>query len=474
MEPDLDRLFDFGLRGGLFPQFGETWKGRMEAASLFAESLEVNRGSERLRIALSVSDPESFCAWFLALGRRDLDLFCFNPKWGEQEQLTAEAIAKPHWVLGDLRNDDFARPTDSEVRLISSDVTAGLRLMIPTGGTSGKIRFTMHRWSTLAASAYGFQAFFNVNHVSSFCVLPLYHVSGFMQLIRSLLTMGKVVFGSVDTFDAGHFALVEAEKQARFLSLVATQLERLLRDEANVASLLEYRAIFVGGGPVSDELLKRAIDLEVPLAPTYGMSETAAQVATMEPESFLDGKTGQGKALPHVRLSIVGDGGNALESGEVGRIQILASSIFRGYYGEEERLVDSVVAPDFGSLDDFGNLTVWGRSDRVIISGGEKIDLREIEIALEATRLLSDVVAFGADDSEWGALLSVAYVPIAESTMDDDLREALSGGLVAFKVPKAWHRMESLPRNEAGKIQADILLERIEKATEHSAGPSLH
>ena len=461
MEPDLDRLFDFGLRGGLFPQFKETWKGRMEAASLFAKSLETNEGSERLRIALSVSDPESFCAWFLALGRRDLDLFCFNPKWGEQERSTAETIAKPHWILGDFQNEVFARSLESDVELASSDTSAGLRLMIPTGGTSGKIRFTMHRWSTLAASAYGFQAFFNVNHVSSFCVLPLYHVSGFMQLIRSLLTMGKVVFGSLDTFNTGHLSLAEAEGEGRFLSLVTTQLERLLRDEGNFASLLEYRAIFVGGGPVSDELLKKAMDLELPIAPTYGMSETAAQVATMEPDAFLEGKTGQGKALPHVRLSIVDDEGNKLGAGEIGRIQILASSIFRGYYGEEERMVDSVVARDLGSLDDFGNLTVQGRSDRVIISGGEKVDLSEVERVLQETRLVSDAYAFGVDDSEWGSRLVLAYVPVAESTMDEDLRLALFRKLAAFKIPKAWLRMESLPRNEAGKIMLKVLLNQV-------------
>jgi O-succinylbenzoic acid--CoA ligase len=461
VEPDLDRLFDFGLRGGLFPQFKETWKGRMEAASLFAKSLETNEGTERLRIALSVSDPESFCAWFLALGRRDLDLFCFNPKWGEQERSTAETIAKPHWILGDFQNEVFARSLESDVELASSDTSAGLRLMIPTGGTSGKIRFTMHRWSTLAASAYGFQAFFNANYVSSFCVLPLYHVSGFMQLIRSLLTMGKVVFGSLDTFNTGHLSLAEAEGEGRFLSLVTTQLERLLRDEGNFASLLEYRAIFVGGGPVSDELLKKAMDLELPIAPTYGMSETAAQVATMEPDAFLEGKTGQGKALPHVRLSIVDDEGNKLGAGEIGRIQILASSIFRGYYGEEERMVDSVVARDLGSLDDFGNLTVQGRSDRVIISGGEKVDLSEVERVLQETRLVSDAYAFGVDDSEWGSRLVLAYVPVAESTMDEDLRLALFRKLAAFKIPKAWLRMESLPRNEAGKIMLKVLLNQV-------------
>ncbi|MDG2256037.1 MAG: AMP-binding protein [Opitutaceae bacterium] len=447
------------------------WKSRMDVASSSVDSLIANGGSERIRIALSVSDPESFCAWFLALGRYDIDLFCFNPKWGEQEHSVAMDIARPHWVLGDFSDVGFEHTAGVEAKRGVDNIAVGLRLMIPTGGTSGKIRFTMHRWSSLSASVYGFQVFFNVNHVSSFCVLPLYHVSGFMQLIRALLTMGKVVFGSVDTFKEGHSVLADAKERGCFLSLVATQLERLLRDEANVALLRGYRAIFVGGGPVPDSLLKKGIDLELPLAPTYGMSETAAQVATMEPDAFLEGRTGQGKALPHARLSVVDDEGSLLKAGEVGRIQIAASSIFRGYYGEEERLVDSIVAPDLGSLDDFGNLTVIGRSDRVIISGGEKIDLHEIERVLEETRLVSDVFAFGLEDSEWGSKLVLAYVPVAESTVDEELRVALRGKLSDLKMPKIWLRMKSLPRNEAGKIQTEVLFKRIEKSADRWVGP---
>lgn len=433
----------------------------MGAARLFAESIESDAGSERMRIAFSISDPESFCALFLALGRLDLDLFCFNPKWGEQEQSDAVTIAKPHWILGDFSEKGFAQSVGPELGQISSDIAAGLRVMIPTGGTSGKIRFTIHCWSSLAASAYGFQAFFNANSISSYCILPLYHVSGFMQLIRSLLTMGKLVFGSVDTFESGHETLFEAVGNGRYLSLVATQLERLLRDEANVTMLQGYRAIFVGGGPVSDELLERARALELPLAPTYGMSETAAQVATMKPEAFLKGKTGQGKALPHVRLSIVDEVGNPLSVGEVGRIQVWASSLFRGYYGEAERLMDSLVASDLGSLDEFGYLTVLGRSDRVIVSGGEKIDLREIERTLEATHLVSDVIGFGVEDREWGERLAVAYVPSGDSAIEEDLRAALSRKLASFKMPKAWLAMDSLPRNEAGKVMREVLLAQV-------------
>jgi o-succinylbenzoate---CoA ligase len=461
VEPDLDRLFDFESGGSLYPQFVDTWKSRISAARALAKSIESDGNSERVRIALSVLDPESFCALFLALGRGDFDLFCFNPNWGERERSEAMAIAKPHWILGDFSGEDFSKSIGSELAQRSIEITDGLRIMIPTGGTSGAVRFTMHRWSSLASAAYGFQSFFEADRISSFCVLPLYHVSGFMQLIRSLLTMGKLVFGTVDAFENGHAALRKSETQGCFLSLVATQLERLLRDRSNWSLLKQYRAIFVGGGPVSEGLLKKAAVLELPLAPTYGMSETAAQVATLKPDDFLKGKAGQGKALPHARLSIVDEAGNPLSFGEVGRIQIWSNSLFRGYYGETERSVDSVVAPDFGSLDEFNNLTVLGRSDRVIISGGEKIDLREIERALEATDLLSDAVAFGVDDREWGTRLAVACVPARDSITEQQVKAALSENLANFKMPKVWLSLNSLPRNEAGKIMLESLLDRV-------------
>ena len=70
-------------------------------------------------------------------------------------------------------------------------------IMIPTGGSSGKVRFAIHTWETLIASVRGFTEHFLINHVNSFCVLPLYHVSGLMQFMRSFTTGGKLVILSL-------------------------------------------------------------------------------------------------------------------------------------------------------------------------------------------------------------------------------------------------------------------------------------
>lgn len=455
MEPDLDRLLDFESHGGLFPQFGAVWSSANEAAQSLA--LQIRRSSlSRHRVALSVVHPLSFVTLFLALARGEVDLFLFNPTWGRVELDTARGVADPHFELSDkgpgelfcLRRENAA--PSAAVALEANK----LRVMIPTGGSSGRIRFAIHDWSSLASATYGFQQHLSCQRMAGHCVLPLYHVSGFMQLLRALLTMGSLVFGRLETFLQEHALLRSEKKEVRFLSLVATQLERLLRDDANVAALRSYRAIFIGGGPLSVGLKDKARSLGLPLAPTYGMTETAAQVATLLPEQFLAGADDSGKALPHVRIDIVSvdSKANMMPIGEVGLIQVFGMSLFRGYFGDQAAKTNlTIETADLGILDGFGHLTVLGRSDRVVISGGEKVSLREVELVFEASGLVSDVYAFGTKDREWGQLLSVAYVPQDLAVSETVLRERIASELANFKVPKKWLRLEEIPRNDAGK-----------------------
>ncbi len=455
MEPDLDRLFDFESHGGLFPQFENVWDPVYDAAREHADRVR-DSGTGRKRVAIMATHPISFAALFLAFAREEVDLFLFNPTWGRVELDTARRVSDVHFEISDSQPGVFACERKESAKA-SAKVDFGanaLRVMIPTGGTSGRIRFAIHDWSTLSAASYGFQQHLSCNKMAGHCVLPLYHVSGFMQLVRALLTMGSVVFGRLATFEREHALLLKEEKDVRFLSLVATQLERLMRDEANIDRLREYRAVFLGGGPAPVGLLEKARTLRLPLAPTYGMTETAAQVATLAPEQFLAGVMHQGKALPHVRIDIVNEEvtSERMPIGEVGLIQVLGMSLFRGYYGDGSAKSNlSVLTTDLGRLDESGHLTVLGRADRVVITGGEKVNLREVELVFEESGLVRDVFAFGLQDREWGELLAVAYVPQDEGVGEDVLREVIARELSNYKMPKKWIRMSEIPRNEAGK-----------------------
>ena len=411
---------------------------------------------------MRVAEPLAFSASFLAFCRSGVDLFLFNPKWGRQEEQVALRIARPHWALVDAEEGVEVVSVEDPGPESEGERPEPMRVMIATGGTTGSVRFAIHDWSTLTAATLGFQQFVNCDKAACHCVLPLYHVSGFMQLIRALLTGGAIVYGRVDAFEETHQLLLKSEPQGRFLSLVATQLERLMRNARHTSFLREYLAVFVGGGPVPASLLQRCRDLRIPLAPTYGMTETAAQVATLTPERFLRGESSLGSPLPHARIDIVPEQNPraTLPRGQAGLVRIACSSLFKGYYGEgAAAVISEFVTTDLGRFESDCSLSVFGRADRVIISGGEKIDLGEIERAVERSGLIRDVVAFGLKDSEWGEKLAVAYAPKEASLNEVALREAVAGELAGFKMPKLWKACGEIPRNEAGKPQIQKLID---------------
>ena len=126
------------------------------------------------------------------------------------------------------------------------------------------------------------------------CVLPLFHVSGLMQLLRAFLSRGQIAFGDFDALLAGDFP--EFESGSLCLSLVPTQLQRLM-EQRQTLRLQRCRAIFMGGAPLSDRLAARARALNLPLVLSYGMTETAAMVAALPTNEFLTGQKQCGTAL---------------------------------------------------------------------------------------------------------------------------------------------------------------------------------
>ncbi len=446
-----------------FPQLLGTWEGALKSAFALVDRLCDEAIGGRFRVGLCTVDPQSFCAMFVALARREIDIFLFNPSWGTSDFRAAEKVASPQWIVGNWVKGSFELTKGSEPEQGKNAEVLGLRVMIPTGGTSGRIRFAIHNRSTLLASVQAFQKFFGIERVSSHCVLPLYHVSGFMQVVRAIATRGEVVFGSIVDFEKNHSLLAATVEECRFLSLVPTQLQRLLESEVDLDLVNSYRAIFVGGGPASKELLEMGRERHLRLAPTYGMTETASMVATLLPESFSRGESGQGLPLPHAEIEIVSEDVNGCSPGNIGRIKLKTASLFAGYYGESERIGDEYLTNDLGEIGPNGELTVHGRLDRVIISGGENINLSEIEEVLLDTGLVIEAAAFGIEDSEWGSRLCVAYVPEGKIMNEAALQQKVGERLNGVKRPKSWLPMSALPRSEAGKVNFKALKERLEK-----------
>ncbi len=377
-------------------------------------------------------EPENFIASFLAGIITRVNLFFTNPNWQEQEWQQVFQIIQPDLILGQI---DF--------KAVNNQVTTKLNLAdsiiaIPTGGTSGKIKFAVHTIDTLYASVAGFVKYFEIDNINSCCVLPLYHVSGLMQFLRSFLTGGKFV--SFSYSDLKQNKKPDINPEEFFISLVPTQLQLLL--DIAPQWLSEFHTVLLGGAPPWRSLLQQAKQYNISLSLTYGMTETASGIVTLKPQDFLAGNTSNGKVLPHAKVQIVED---------TGVIKIFSESLYLGYY---PNLSDKnyLITDDLGFFDSKGYLHLSGRNSHKIITGGENVFPSEVESAILATGLVKDVCVIGIEDPKWGQAVTAILVPQDNINSVELIRDGLRSRLSHYKHPKHWIPVELIPRNLQGKI----------------------
>jgi o-succinylbenzoate---CoA ligase len=435
-----------------------------------------------LKVLLCDSDPAVFLGSFCAACAIGCDLFLSNPNWVEAEWQQVFSRVQPDliWMHDrDRHLDSLGLEDESDSPVSSSQFTSQfasqfanplecltpewcdrppLRIMIPTGGSSGKIRFAIHTWETLMASVRGFTDYFQVDRVNSFCILPLYHVSGLMQFLRSLTTDGQLWIQSskmlAQWLESSGFNLYP---DRWFISLVPTQLQRLLNNDRAIAWLAQFETVLLGGAPAWPALLEEARTHRIRLAPTYGMTETASQVATLKPDEFLSGNWSSGHVLPHAKLDIL-----SASTAESGKIQIQSSALFLGYYCLTDNSADAIppdrfLSDDLGYFDLAGYLHIIGRDSDKIITGGENVFPSEIEAAILASDRVLDACAIAVPDREWGQAIAAVYVPQNTGIASQEISSLLAQKLAKYKHPKYWLEVDRLPRTEQGKIDRQAI-----------------
>ncbi|MCS6815582.1 MAG: AMP-binding protein, partial [Cyanobacteria bacterium] len=337
------------------------------------------------RILLLEADAVNFLAGFFATVALGYPLFLGNPQWTTSEQYRVLELIQPDAILTEgcwneppvfavCADDQSSRYREPPCQAAEPVSIAG-HIMIPTGGSSGYLQFAVHTWKTLTASVQGFQQHLGVDRINSYCVLPLHHVSGLMQCLRAYLSGGCLAWQPYKHLVDGEVLGIDPHDW--FISLVPTQLQRLLDQDrltstgsSLTAWLRQFRAVLVGGSPLWSALGERARKLGLPLAPTYGMTETASQVATLRPSEFLAGRAGVGRSLPHAQITIRDTNGYPLPTGTIGTIAIHATSLFLGYYpplasepnAQSQQSLPSTgyLTDDLGFLDQDGYLQVVG------------------------------------------------------------------------------------------------------------------
>lgn len=434
----------------IYHRVGDDWwlgGDRLQFYQLIAQRYQELIALDYLpKILLAESQPNRFLAGFLAAQAASCPVFFSHSNCTDAEWQQILSLVQPQLIW-----------TDNQERQSSAFAATPYPhpiIAIPTGGSSGKLRFALHNWDTLTASAQSFQKYFQLEQVNSLCVLPVDRIGGLMQFIRSWTSGGKLVIWSFKSLVAGEFPDLNPAEFT--ISLVPTQLQRLLEICPNWLS--QFQMVLLGGAPGWTELLNAARKHGIPLAPTYGMTETASQVATLKPEDFLRGNNSCGQVLPHAEITIGGNNFEILPPREIGIINIKADSLALGYYPESQTISPQFTTDDLGFLDAQGYLYIVGRNSQKIITGGVNVFPAEVEAAIFATNLVRDVVVIGMPDSYWGEAVTAIYVARSPEVLPEHLAAAIASTLSKFKQPKHWLPVPSLPRNSQGKINHQELL----------------
>ncbi|QMS90067.1 2-succinylbenzoate--CoA ligase [Nostoc edaphicum CCNP1411] len=420
------------------------------AQELYLELTQISACGTPPKIILFEREPLRFLASFIAACAAKCPVFICNPDWGTQEWQQVFDLVQPDIIWGELLHSPTPQLPHSPLTTPHCPL-----IMIPTGGSSGQIKFAIHTWETLTASVQGFTEYFQLKQVNSFCILPLYHVSGLMQFMRSFTTAGKL---AIQPFKAVESSQILNIKQSEFfISLVPTQLQRLLQNPELTEWLSQFNTVLLGGAPAWNELLEKARFHHIRLAPTYGMTETASQIATLKPDDFLSGKISSGQILPHAKVTICNQQGEILNSNQIGNITIHTQSLTLGYYPITRENQTDFQVDDLGFLDAQGHLNIVGRNSDKIITGGENIYPAEIESAIQATQMVADICVIGIPDKHWGQALTAIYIPKQPNTSALKIQILLKNKLSKFKIPKYWIPQQNLPRNSQGKINRQQL-----------------
>lgn len=333
------------------------------------------------------------------------------------------------------------------------------RTMLFTSGTTGEPKAVVLTARNLLASAVA--SAFRMGVLPDdrwYDPLPPYHMGGLAPIVRSALYGTCVVLGG--EFDAERALGDLRSHEATGVSLVPTMLGRLL-DAGELPDSLRF--VLTGGAPTPRELIERCEGCGVPIHLTYGMTETASQVATARPEEAFSHPERVGRPLAFTRVRAVDDG-EPLAPGEPGELVVSGPTVSPGYYGNPEATraafsSEGYRTGDVGVVEADGSLRVIGRVDDAVITGGENVHPAEVATVLRSHPAVEDAAVVGLSDPEWGE--RVCALVVADGVREGELRSFCEGRLAGYKRPKTIAFADTLPRTASGTVDREAVRELL-------------
>lgn len=391
-----------------------------------------------------------------------------------QAEETLKAVAEPHGTQVLTLGPDgsgswyaFAGDVCSAV-YASERSTSDIATILYTSGTTGRSKGAMLTHGNLLSNAQTLAAAWRFSADDILLhILPVYHAHGLFVAINVAMVSGASIILQ-SRFDTGD--VVANLPDATVMMGVPTHYTRLLADERFDRAVAGHMRLFTSG---SAPLL--ASTHEVFSARTghailerYGLTET-----TMNTSNLYDGarKPGTvGPALDGIDVRVVGDDGKPVAAGETGAVEVNGPNVFAGYWRKPEKTYSEFTEDgffktgDLGMFDEDGYLTIVGRAKDLVISGGLNVYPKEVEDAIDAVEGVIESAVVGVPDDDFGEAVTAVVVAKSESEtseLEARIRGDIADRLAKFKQPKSYVFVDALPRNTMGKVQKNLLRDRL-------------
>ena len=375
-------------------------------------------------------------------------------------------------LIDSAPSDEFFRDIDDE------DIT----ILLYTAGTTGTPKGVPLRHTAFVSYVLD-----NVDPASpdiderNLLTVPLYHVAGIQAMLAAVYGGRTLVV--MRQFDVKEWLeTVQRERVTRAM-LVPTMLKRVIDGkDFTKYDLSTLRVVTYGAAPMPFEVITRAIEVMpwVSFINAFGQTETASTIAALGPEDHVIGDDEEergkklkrlaasiGRPLPDVKVRIVDKEGKTLPAGEVGEIVAKGPRIATSYWRDAQRTSQTITSDgwlrtgDMGWIDEEGYIYLSGRADDMIIRGGENISPEEVEDVLHAHPKIEEVAVIGVPSPEWGEEpRAVAVLKKGEQATAEEIIEFSRTKLAGFKRPRSVVFVDSLPRNQMGKILKKELREK--------------
>jgi len=427
-----------------------TFADFMSEARLLSDSL---MAESQQRVYLSTENTENLLKSMLALWMRGAVAVPLNQQIPEKQKMEMLQQIGCTFSYTELQHEFKSHPTSVNSLqpnpVGNSDAVAGKEVnsinpkdwatIIFTSGSTGSPKAVVHSLANHFYNALGANERMPLNPGDRWLLsLPMYHVSGLAILFRTLLS------GAAMVIPAKNVSLSKTllSRSVTHLSLVPTQLHRLLQTTKGKDALCQLKLILLGGASIPETLLEQSAQLGLNVQTTYGSTEMASQVAT--------GKSGFYQVLPFREVRIAADN----------EVEVRGKIVFLGYldgtglhqpFDENGWFKTGDIglwcSKDTKNQGDVDSLKITGRKDSMFISGGENIHPEEIERILLQFGKTEQAIVVAVQDAEFGAR-PVAFLKTGEDFSESKLQKFLGKRLAKFKVPDLFLALPELVESE--------------------------